>query len=873
MKWMGRILGRQKLYGELSEEMRGHLEEKVEELVASGMSRKDAEAAARREFGNVTLAEEDGREEWRWPSIENFLMDLRYGLRTLRKAPGFTFVAVLTLALGIGANTAVFTVMNGVLLRPMPFSEADRLFLVSYAAKGGPFDFGPSLSDREYLEFRGQDRLFERLAPFANARPTLTGAGDPVQIPAAMVTADFFGVLRASPEIGRAFLAGEEKPGNDNVVVLSNGLWKQRFGSDPQILGKIVQLDGVGRTVVGVMPAGFDFPYRAEVWTPLDVHIDQSNSFSRPVVGRLKAGANRPQAQAELETFVKRLPARAAERRGDMVAQILPLKELVVGNVRQSLLVFAGAVAFVLLIACANVANLFLARAAHREKEIGLRSALGAGRWRLVRQLLAESALVSLAGGAAGILLAYWGVPVLIALAPEGRIPRVEMIRVDGWVLGFTFGISVLTTIAFGLVPALRATRRDVRESLSQGGRGATRRHEGVRSALAISEIAMALTLLVGAGLMMKSFLRLRAVDPGFAPANVMVMTVDLPDSTYRTAEQMRSFHTRTLTEFSRLPGVQAAAAVNYLPLGEFLTRGDFQLEGGRALPPGFLVDKPGVSAGYFRAMGIRLVRGREFTDRDNEKAPGVVIVSESVARSLWPGEDPLGKRVSMEDHPKPDDWLSVVGVVEDVKQQGLAKRADPEVYQPYPQLTRTFFLGHMSFVVKAAAGSVQAIAPAIRGVLREVDRDQAVQSIAAMDAVVAATTAEPRFQARLFGTFAFLAFALAVVGIYGVLAYSVAQRTREIGVRMALGARRTNVFGMLLRDALGLGLAGVVIGGIGALAVTRALRSFLFEVQPADPQVFALVSVMLVVAAIFASYVPARRALRVDPMVALRHE
>jgi putative ABC transport system permease protein len=871
MKWLRQLLVRRRQFDELSEEIREHINEKTAELIAEGMSAEEAAAAAQREFGNVTLVKEYSREEWRWTVVENFLTDVRYALRTLRKSPGFTIVVILTLALGIGANTTVFTVVNGVLLRPLPFPDPDRLFLVSFTTQGGPFDSGPSLADHHYLEFREQDRMFDHVASFASTRANLTGAGDPIQIPVADVTTEFFDVLQSNPEIGRGFLVGEDVPGNDNVVVLGNGIWKDRFASDPQILGKIVQLDGVARIVVGVMPAGFNFPYHAEAWTPLGVRIDPKNSFSRPVVGRLKAGASRQQAQAELETFAGRAPLQPGENRSRMAAQIIPLKELVVGNARESLLVFAGAVAFVLLIACANVANLFLARAAHRRKEIGLRSALGASRWRLVRQLLAESTIVSLAGGAAGILLVFWGMPALIALAPEGRIPRVEMIRVDGYVLAFTLGISVLTAIAFGLAPALQGTRGDMRESLNEGVRGMTRRHEGVRSALAISEIALALVLLAGAGLMVKSFMRLRAVNPGFEPANVMIMTVDLPDSTYRTAAQMRAFHSRTLGELARLPGVRATGAVNWTPLGQFLVRGDFQVQGGPPLPPGYSVDKPCVSAGYFGAMGIRLVHGRDFLESDNESAPGVAIVSQSVARALWPDQDPLGKRISMEDQPKPEDWLSVVGVVEDLKQQGLAREADPAVYQPYLQVRRPFFLSHMSFVVKNGV-TLGTLAPAMRSILREVDRDQPVQSIASMDAVVAATMAEPRFHARLLGTFAILALALAVVGTYGVLAYSVAHRTREIGVRIALGAQQANVFTMLLRSALIMAGAGIVIGGAGALAITRVLTNLLFEVKPNDPQIFVLVALTLATAAVLACYIPARRAMRVDPTVALRH-
>src|SRR5690242_17125845 len=841
--------------GELDEELRFHLERQVEKYVRRGLSREEAQQRARVEFGGVELAKEECRDARGVNFIETVPQDLRYGVRTLRKNPGFTAVAVLTLALGIGANTAVFTVVNGVLLRPMPFPEAERLVLVSLTPRGGPFEWQPGVSDRDYLAFVEQDRAFERIASFSSrATANLTGAGDPVQIPVAYVTTDFFTTLRMNPAIGRGFLREEDEPGRDNVAVLSNELWKERFAADTGVLGKTVRLDGNSRAVVGVMPAGFAFP-EVKVWMPLKIRFDGHNSFTRPVVGRLKPGATPQQAQAELETFVERRPIGPGDIKSDPL--IIPLKDLLVANIRTSLLVFAGAVAFVLLIACANVANLFLARATGRGHEMVLRSTLGAGRWRLVRQLLTESTLLSLMGGVCGILIAFWSVAALLALAPAGKVPRMEMIRMDGWVLVYTFGISVITGIVFGLAPAFHATRRDARESLSQAGHGVTASHERMRGALTVSEIALALILLTGAGLLLKSFLRLQAVNPGFSPHSVLTITVDLPDSTYRTAAQMRAFHARTLDELSRLPGVSASGAVNLLPLGGFLTMGTFQVEGSQR-PPGFMVDKPCISPGYFKAMGMPLLSGREFTEEDNETAPGVVVVSQSVARTLWPGQDPVGKRISMEDEPKPEDWLTVVGVVGDVKQRGLAQSSDAAIYQPYLQIASPFFLSHMTFVVKTTSRP-ESVASGIRTVMRSVDKNQPI-SIASMDTLIAATTAESRFQARLLAAFAAVSLVLTIVGIYGVLAYSVAQRTREIGVRMALGAQGADVFGMLLRKALVLILAGIIIGGAGALALTRVLEKFLFEVKPADLPTFAAVTVVLTLSALAASYVPARR-------------
>jgi len=853
---------------ELDEELRAYLEMAIEEKMKYGKSRQDATRAVRLERGNAEVAKE-AIHAARWESVvETCWQDLRFALRTLRKSPGFTAVAVLTLALGIGANTAVFTVVNGVLLRPMPFPEADRLFLVSLAPRGGPFEWQPGISDRDYLAFRDQNQAFENVASFTKGTTAnLTGAGDPLQIPVAYVTTQFFAALRTNPEIGRGFLAGEDEPGRGSVVLLGNEIWKERFGSDSAILGKTIRLDGVDRAVIGIMPPGFAFP-AAKVWMPLAIRVDGHNSFTRPVVGRLKSGVSPQQARAELETFAGHLPLGPGEN--ERMAQVIPLKDLFVANIRPSLVVFTGAVSLVLLIACANVASLFLVRAAGRGQEIAVRSALGAGRWRLVRQLLTESTALSFTGGGAGLLLAFWGVPALLALAPAGKIPRPEMIRIDGWVLAFTFGISTITGILFGLAPAFQVLRRDVRDSLRQVGHRVTGGHERLRGALAISEIALALILLTGAGLMLKSFLLLRSANPGFVAQNVMTLTVDLQDSTYRTAAQMQAFHTRALAGLSSLPGAVVAGAVDWLPLGNALTMGDFQVEG-RLRPPAFIVDKPCVSPGYFRAMGIRLLRGREFTERDNETARGVVMVSHSVARTLWPGEDPVGKRISMEDHPKPEDWLTVVGAVDDLKQQALAKSPDPAIYQPYLQVSHPFFLSHMTFVVRTTTHP-ETVASGMRAILKDVDKDQPI-SITSMDSLIATTIAEPQFQARLLACFALIALTLTIVGVYGVLSYSVAQRTQEIGVRMALGAQNVDVLRMLLRKALVVISAGIVIGGAGSLAFARVLAKFLFEVKPSDPATFAAVALVLASSALAASYIPARRATGVDPLVALHYE
>jgi putative ABC transport system permease protein len=790
----------------------------------------------------------------------------------LRRNPGFTVVAVLALALGIGANTAVFAVVNGVLLRPLPFPEADRLFQVSYIPQHGPFQFHPSLSDGTYLEFQSREKMFEKVAAFSAQPFSLTGAGEPVRLPAARVTLDFLAVLQVNPAIGRAFSAEEATPGRDHVVLIGDGLWRDRFNADMHVVGRTISLNGVTHTVIGVMPPGFAFPSKSDLWTPMAIQTNPHNSFVFPVIGRLRSGASQQQAQAELESLTGALPVRRGEDRRDMLAQVLPLKEMVVGNIRKSLLIFLGAVGFVLLIACANVANLLLMRAASRQQEIAVRAALGAGRGRLIRQFLTESTLVSLAGGTAGMVLAVWCVPVLLALAPAGQIPRTQDIQIDGWVLGFTFAVSVLTGLAFGLAPALQSARRALRAALGESGRTLTSRREGIRGALVVAEVALSLVLLTGAGLMLKSFLRMRAVDPGFRPENVLTMTVDLPESVYRNVSDLKAFHERTLQKLSRVPGVSLVGAVNWLPLAGALTMGDFHRADGRPLPRDYTVDKPGVSPGYFKTMGIRLLNGRDFTEQDTASSPGVAIISSSVARQLWPGENPLGQRITLEDNPKPQDWLTIVGVVDDVRQQSLTKKPAVTIYQPLPQVIRPFFLSHMTFAVRTASDPMR-VASAMRSVLHEVDRDQPVQKIAAMEELVAATTAEPLFQARLLGAFSIIALVLSAIGIYGVLAYSVIERTHEIGIRMALGAGRNDVLRMVLRRTLLLAVAGVALGTAGALAVTQVLSKFLFEVKATDPETFIAVAVALAAVALLAGFIPARRASSVEPLVALRYE
>ena len=853
---------------ELEEELQFHLAQRIEQAVAMGKTPNEARYEALKAMEGIEQRKEECRDARQVSWLEDLVQDVRHGCRILAKTPAFTAVAALVLALGISANTSVFTIVDSVLLRPLPFSNPGRLYLISYMPKNNPFvPPGPNMSDRDYLEFRRQDRVFESMATFSREPVTLTGAGDPALVSVLHVTPDFLKVLGDEPGMGHGFLP-EDEP-DPNVVLLGDGLWRGRFGGDPSIIGKSITLNGIGYLVGGVMRPGFTFQ-NTDLLMRMEVRADSHNSFIRPVIGRLKRGVPTQQAQAELQAYADRQPLGQGESRDDFIARIIPLRELFVADVRKQLLVFAGAVAFVLLIACANFANLLLIRGAARRQEITVRAVLGAGRGRLVRQLLAESTVLSLVGGLLGVLLSIGGTRALLALMPAGKVPFDRDIHLDGWMLAFAFCLSVVTGLIFGLAPAISATRRELREAANEGGRSVTP-HQNLRGILVTAEIALALVLLTGAGLLIRSFLEMRSVNPGFRPKNVLAVTVDLPDSRYQTAAQMRDFDERVLSALSLLPGAKSVAAVNWIPFRPEYVRGDFQLEDGRKLPVGFLVDKPVVSESYFRTMGIRLVRGRGFTELDSSRAP-VAIISESVARQLWPGGNAVGRRISMEDHPKPGDWLTIVGIVGDVRQQNLTEKPNAAIYQPYRQVDQPFFLSHVSFVVKTSAAPLT-MASGVRSVIHAVDQQLPTESATTLDAIIAETMTEHRFQTRLLGLFSIMAVLLAAIGIYGVLACSVQERTHEIGIRMALGADATDVLWMVFGRTLDLVARGLLIGTIGALAVTRVLAKFLFEVKPSDPLTFFAASGILVAVALLSAWIPAGKAVRVYPLIALRHE
>jgi len=857
---------------ELDEELQFHIDQLVQANLARGLSPDAARREALLAVGGVEQRKEECRDTRRVRLVGDLVQDLRYAVRTLRRAAAFTTAAVLTLALGIGTTVAMFTVVNGVLMRPLPFPEPERLHLVSLSPKS-MLMAQPGMVDRTYVAFREADRTFQNLAAFTHYNGNLTGAGDPVVIKVGLVTTEFFDALAVKAAMGRTFQPDDGQDGRESIVVISDQLWRGRFGSDPAIVGKPVTLNAARRTVVGVMPAGFDFPETTSAWTPHVVKLARGNSMLFPVLGRLKPSITIAQANAAFGAVIDTLPdaAPSPEERPEWNIGILPLKDLIVGNIRWPLQIFAGAVLLVLLIACANVANLLLARAACREREIAVRAALGAGRQRLVRQLLTESALLSLIGAALGTLLARWAVPLLLALAPAGRIPRTEMIGIDASVIAFAIGVAVATGIIFGLAPALRLTGRRLAGPLLPGGRSVLRGHEGFRAALVVGQIALALVLLTGAGLMAKSFLRLRAVDPGFRAENVVRLSVELPESSYSSPQRLHAFHQDVLARLSQLPDVVAAGSVNWLPLSDLFIRGDFRIAG-RGEQPRFSVVKPAVSPGYFRAMGIHLLRGREFNEHDTGSSLSVVIVSRTVAKTIDPSEDVIGKQVSLWTSAKPEVWHTVVGVVDDVKQLGPSQKSYAVIYQPYPQVSQQFFLSQMTYVVRTGSDPLAAV-PAIRNVLRAVDKDQPATAIGLLTDSLDRATAEPAFYARLLGTFAVLAVVLALVGTYGVIAYAVAQRNHEIGVRMALGARGASVVWLVIRRTLILGTTGVAVGTAVAWLATRLLKTVLFEITPTDPATFTAVAITVFVAALLAGLIPARRATRVDPLVALRHE
>ncbi|HST53142.1 MAG TPA: ABC transporter permease [Pyrinomonadaceae bacterium] len=808
--------------------------------------------------------------------MRTLLQDSRYGLRMLLKNPGFTFVAALTLALGIGANTAIFSVVNAVLLRPLPFQHSDELVVIK-DENGKTGEAFPSVSPADFFDWKSQNQSFAGMAAYSGWPLTLLDADRPEVVPATRVTDEFFKTLQVRPLLGNTFGPDEFKGGGDstgggNTVILSYDLWQRRFGGDPNVVGKKLAVEQGSLTVVGVMPPEFKLPATAEAWTPItqgsgEMHLRASRYFQ--TVARLKPNVTEAQAEAEMRTIAARLASQYPESDANWSVRLAPLRETLVGDVRPALLILLGAVALVLLIACGNVANLMLARATTRHKELAVRSALGASRWRIVRQLVVESLLLSGIGGALGILLAQWCVGAIVWLVPKDlRFPRMEEARVDPSVLIFTLAVALLAGLILGLIPGLRASRPDLRESLKESGRSATagRRLRRVRGALVAAEIALTLVLLAGAGLLIKSLLKLQHVELGFNQEKLLVVPVAASMSKYAQPQARAEYFERLAAQAQTAPGVESVATASCAPM-MYTMYFPFSIEG-RANPN----EVPqawynAVSPNYFQVMGVGLLEGREFTDHDRTGMPNAAVINETMRRRYFADEDPLGKRLTVNYLDAPMT-LEVVGVVKDIKQESLATPANPQIYVSYLQVP-----WFSTALVIRARGDSNAVLTSVERAVRSFDPSQASTGAKTMEQLLYDSAAQPRFYSLLLGAFAALALLLAAVGIYGVISYAVAQRTQEIGIRMALGAQGRDVLKLVIGQGMVWVIVGVAIGLGAAFALTRVMKSLLYEVGANDPATFASVTALLTIVALAACLVPAHRATKVDPIVALRYE
>ena len=865
---------------ELDKELRFHLDQQTEENIAAGMSPDEARRAALHMLDGVIPIEEECRDMRRTDFMENFLQDLRYAARMLAKSPGFAITIVLTLALSIGANSAIFSVIDGVLLKKLPYPQQDRIvrfFLSSHTFPKFP------INPWDFLDFRARNRAFGSMAIMTHNDVQLSGAGETQRLVSFQVSAGYFRVLGIPPARGRDFTTRDELPGNGRSAILSDRLWRTHFGADPAILGRKIRIEGLPFTVVGVMPPSMEHPgnlYKpvpygdtVDLWTPFtfEGNPNQRGSHYIEGIGRLKDGFSVAQAGADMNARMVQLAREHGD--GGWRVLVIPLYTEVVGASQKLLLVLLGAVGLVLLIACANAANLLLARAMARQREIAVRSALGASRGRLIRQMLTESALISLAGGVAGALLAIGGVKALVALLPAG-FPRAHEIHVNAAVFAFTLGIALATGFLFGMAPALQTSRTDVQQNLREGGRGMTgsARQMGLRNWLVVAEVSLASVLLIGAGLMLRSFINLLESDPGFRPEHVLTAAISLPYETYKNEAAKISFYDRLVHELSNLPGVTAAGVGTDVPWSGYDDNtGGWRIEG-KTPPPNedFHARYHAATADYFRAVGIPLLAGRFFEDTDVKKSRSVLIINHALAELYWRGENPVGKRVCFcDDHPKDSDWTTIVGVVGDVKDTPEKAAAEPALWWAADQV---MFFGDMRVVVRTN-GDPLLLGTALQRAVRDLDPSIAVSEIRTLDQIADAGVSTPRFALFLVGMFAALAITLAGIGAYGVISWSVSQRTHEFGMRVALGAKPGDVLRLVLGQGIRLAVLGVAIGLIGALALARVLRSLLFEVSAADPLTFALVSVMALAIAALACYLPAWKATKADPMVALRAE
>ena len=814
----------------------------------------------------------------------SLLHDLRYSVRTLIKRPGFVITITLILALGIGANSTIFSVVNAVLMRPLPYEAPDRIVMIWETNQSKAVQRS-IVSPANFLDWKERNNVFDHLAAFRFWYYTVTGAGDPERYQGARVSASFLPLLGVQPALGRNFRPDEEQVGHDHVVILSHALWQSRFGGDPNIIGKLLTIEGEPFTIIGILPANFRFTRvlnaELELWMPIAFTPQQLSREDRSIIvyGRLKKDVTLSQAQAEMAGITSSLAQEYPKTNSGWAAQINNLHDQAIQPIRPTLLILMVVVCFVLLIACANVANLLLTRATVRQKDTAIRLALGSSHSRVMRQLLIESLLLALLGGAAGLLLANWGMNILNVILPD-RIPHLEKVSLDLRVLGFTLVVSVLVGVIVGLIPGLRASRLNLSETLKDGGRAfseaSSRRR--LRNLFVVLEVTLAVPLLISAGLMLRSSLLLQNIDRGINLKNVLTMQISLPQGKYSTPQQTAAFYKQTLERIQSEPGVQSASAVNFLPLTDMGDATSLTIEGVNLPIPGqeITVSYRVIDRNYFRTMDIPLLRGRYFTEQDNDESHGVVMINQTMARRYWPDQDPLGRRlqphfpaVKVPWRPESSNtWLTVVGVVGDVEEDGVNDQTSAEIYVPYMQNPSSL----MNLLVRSTSDPLRLVTAVRRQVLA-VDGDQPVYNVNTMEKVFNQSIAEPQVITSLLTTFAVIALMLAAIGVYSVMSYSVAQRTHEVGVRMALGAQQRHVLKMILGQGLKLVLVGVVIGVTTAFAVTRVISNLLFGVTPTDPLIFVGVPLLLIAVAMLASYFPARRALKVDPIIALRNE
>jgi putative ABC transport system permease protein len=861
------LMHRRQFDADLEEEMQLHLELRQQEHVDSGMTADSARAAARRRFGNVTVLREKSHMAWGWQWFEHLVQDVRYGLRMLRKSPGFTSVAVLTLALGIGANTAIFSVIDSVLLSPLPYPEPQQLI----ATKQND-------SLQNVIDIQRQTRTLLQGGGVNIEAMDYTGGTEPVQILAAYVDAGLLETLRVPPMLGRIITPDEDVSGGPRNIVVSYHFWQNFLSSDPHALGKTIPLSGNNYTVIGIMPTGFALPREhADVFVSLWVAYPEAAPYRgvhfMRTYWRLKPGMTLSQAQADMSTIDRRLAEQYPDNERDRQTLLVPLHQWLTGDVRPALLILFGAVGLVLLIACANFGGLLMGRAIARQQEFVIRASLGAGRSRLIRQALTESGILAIIGGAAGLLLAKWGTGFLVSVKPS-ELERFSGIQMDAHVFLFVFGISLLTGAGFGLIPAWWAARADVTESLKEGARSSTAGpfSQMLRQLLVTAELALALVLLVGAGLLIKGFSRLRSVNPGFNPTNVMTMHLQLPATRYAEIPPQTEFRRQVLTRLNSLPGVDAAMVTD-IPLGGNYVGHSFVIDGHSPVPVGAEPETQTLSVmgDYFRVMQIPIRAGRGFTAMDREGQPLVAVVNAEMVRKFFPHENPIGARIDWSRSEGPHQWMTIIGVAQNVKHSGLNQPVDPAVYAPFPQSDEAW-RRWMTLAIRTPGTSAELIKN-VKKQVWSVDSQIPVSEVHSMEDLMGVSLAQQRFNMLLLGLFAALALILAAVGIYGMMAYRVGQRMHEIGIYIALGAQRRDVLRLVLRDGAKLAFFGIAIGIAGAIALTRVMTSLLFEVKPTDAGTLAGVSILLAIVALAACYVPTRRAMCVDPMVALRYE